>query len=83
MPGRMDEMKGSVKEAAGKAVGNDRLKAEGKADKTAGKTARETEGAVDQIAGNVKKAAGKMTDDEKLHAEGQKQDLKGRVKSIG
>ncbi len=83
MPGRMDEMKGAVKEAAGKAVGNKRLETEGKADKTAGKAARETEGAVDQIAGNVKMAAGKLTDDEKMHAEGQKQDLKGRVKSLG
>ncbi|WP_063830669.1 CsbD family protein [Kitasatospora phosalacinea] len=31
-----DKLKGTVKEAAGKAVGNERLEAEGRADKTKG-----------------------------------------------
>mgnify|MGYP003946100563 CR=1 FL=1 len=35
--GRAETAKGNVKEAAGKAVGNDRLAAEGRADQAAGK----------------------------------------------
>ena len=35
--GRVEQAKGSVKEAAGKAVGNPNLRDEGSADKTAGK----------------------------------------------
>ena len=36
--GRIEEAKGNVKEATGKAVGNDRLRGEGVADQVAGKT---------------------------------------------
>jgi len=36
--GRVEQAKGSVKEATGKVVGNDRLQAEGKIDKVTGKT---------------------------------------------
>ena len=35
--GRAEQVKGSVKEAAGKVVGNKKLEAEGKGDKAAGK----------------------------------------------
>lgn len=83
MPGRMDELKGSVKSAAGKVTGNDRMEAEGKAQKTAGKAARETEGAVDQVGGNVKMAAGKLVGNKRLQAEGQADDLKGTIKRAG
>lgn len=36
--GRVGDLKGKVKETAGKAVGNDRLAAEGRVDQLAGKT---------------------------------------------
>lgn len=35
--GRVEQAKGAVKETTGKAVGNDRLQAEGKLDKAGGK----------------------------------------------
>ena len=35
--GRIDQVKGAIKEATGKVVGNDQLKAEGHADKIVGK----------------------------------------------
>ena len=35
--GRAEELKGNVKEAAGKLVGNEKLEAEGKVDQLAGK----------------------------------------------
>ena len=83
MPGRMDEIKGSVKAAAGKVTGNDRMHAEGEAEKNAGKAARETEGAADQTKGNVKMAAGKLVGNDRLHAEGQADDVKGSIKRAG
>jgi uncharacterized protein YjbJ (UPF0337 family) len=36
--GRAEEVKGNIKEGVGKAVGNDRLRGEGKVDELAGKT---------------------------------------------
>ncbi len=36
--GRAEDAKGKLKETAGKVVGNDRLKSEGKVDQVAGKT---------------------------------------------
>ena len=36
--GRVEQAKGKVKEVAGRAVGNDRLRAEGEIDQVAGKT---------------------------------------------
>ncbi len=36
--GRVEDAKGKIKEATGKAVGNDRLKTEGQVDQVAGKT---------------------------------------------
>ena len=83
MPGRIDEAKGALKSAAGKAVGNERLAAEGEAQKDTAKAARETEGAADQVAGNVKMAAGKLVGNDRLHAEGQADDLKGTLKRAG
>jgi uncharacterized protein YjbJ (UPF0337 family) len=47
--GAANEAKGSIKEAAGKAVGNDKLKAQGMADRAAGK--------MQKGLGNVKSAA--------------------------
>ena len=83
MPGRSDEMKGSVKENVGKALGNERLETEGKSDRVAGKASRETAGAANQVAGKVKKAAGDLTGSERLKTEGQGQDLKGKGQSAG
>lgn len=83
MPGRADEMKGSVKSTVGKMVGNKRLQAEGETQKATGKAARETEGASNQVAGNVKMAAGKLVGNKRLHAEGQAQDVKGTIQRAG
>ena len=51
--GTMDKAKGSVKEAAGKAVGNKDLEAEGQVDKAGG--------AVQKKVGDVKEAAKTVT----------------------
>ena len=83
MPGRTDEIKGSVKEAAGKVTGNERLETEGKADRAAGKAGREAAGASNQAGGTLKREAGKLAGNERLHPEGEAQRLKGKARSAG
>ncbi|RZL90789.1 MAG: CsbD family protein [Variovorax sp.] len=51
--GTLEKAKGSVKEAVGKAVGNEKLQAEGSADKVAG--------AVQKKVGDVKDAVNTVT----------------------
>jgi uncharacterized protein YjbJ (UPF0337 family) len=83
MAGRTEELKGSVKEAAGNLTGNEQWQAEGRADKAAGKAEREAAGARDTVAGHVKKGAGDLLDNEQLQAEGEAQKLKGRAERAG
>jgi uncharacterized protein YjbJ (UPF0337 family) len=54
--GRAETIKGNVKEAAGKIVGNERLTAEGQADQVAGKV-QSTVGDVKNNVGNAVKKA--------------------------
>ncbi len=46
--GAAKEVKGSVKQGAGKVVGNERLQAEGRADKTAGRIQKKV-GEIEQV----------------------------------
>ncbi|MEC4020832.1 CsbD family protein [Streptomyces sp. H27-D2] len=57
----MDKMRGMAKEMAGKASGNDRMKAEGKTDQAKGKAKEAAEDAKETM-GGVKDS---MTDDDK------------------
>ena len=50
MGGKRDVMKGQIKEAAGVLCGNDKLRAEGKADQTAGEVKQVAENAVKRAA---------------------------------
>ena len=54
--GRAETVKGNVKEAAGKLVGNERLKAEGQAEQAAGKV-QSTAGDVKEMVGSAIKTA--------------------------
>ena len=54
--GRVEQAKGSVKEVAGKVVGNEKLEAEGKLDKTAGKVKAKYGDLKEDVADAVKKA---------------------------
>ena len=58
--GRVDQAKGAVKEAAGRAVGNDRLQGEGKADKVAGKTQAAYGDAKENVKDGMKKTVDKL-----------------------
>ena len=58
MGGKTDVVKGRIKEAAGVLTGNDKLRAEGKADQAVGKVKQIADKAVD----NVKQAVKKLRD---------------------
>ena len=79
MAGRANEIKGGLKEAAGKLTGDEGLEAEGKAQKTAGKAERKTSGAFHEAKGTVKKGIGDMIDSPTLEAEGEAEKLGGKI----
>ena len=54
MGGKTDVVKGRIKEAAGALTGNDKLRADGKADQAVGKVKQVAEKAVDQVKRAVK-----------------------------
>ena len=83
MAGRTEELKGSVKESAGKMFGNEQWQAEGKADKLKGKSEREMAGMKDTAAGTMKKAAGRAIGNEQMRVEGEAQHLKGKAERLG
>jgi len=83
MAGRGRELKGSIKETAGKVLGNERLAAEGKADHVAGKASRETAGAGNEAVGGLKSGVGGALGNERLEAEGKAQRLKGKAQRAG
>ena len=56
MGGKTDVAKGRIKEAAGALTGNDRLRAEGRADQAVGKTKQAVQKTVDAVRKAVKKA---------------------------
>jgi uncharacterized protein YjbJ (UPF0337 family) len=55
MSGKTDVAKGRIKEAAGVVTGNDKLRAEGKADQTVGEVKQVADKAVDRVKGAVEK----------------------------
>ena len=73
MAGRGKELKGSVKEGAGKLLGNEKLEAKGRAEKTAGRTRRRAGGAAKEVVGTAKAGAGKLTRNKDLELEGKAQ----------
>ena len=58
MGGKTDVVKGRIKEAAGTLTGNDKLRAEGKADQVVGKTKQAVQKAADTVKKAVKKVRG-------------------------
>ena len=55
MGGKTDVAKGRIKEAAGVLTGNDKLRAEGKADQTVGEVKQVADKTVDKVKEAVKK----------------------------
>ena len=80
MADKPSEIKGKVKEQVGKLLGNERMEAEGTAEKEAAVGARRVEGTAEEVKGRVKSAAGDVTDDPGLQVEGESEAAEGRVK---
>ena len=83
--GNVEEMKGSVKQSVGSAVGNKSLEAEGMKDRASGesevkaaKAQGYAKGMMDNVSGAVKNAVGKVTGNESMRAEGEAERLKGK-----
>jgi uncharacterized protein YjbJ (UPF0337 family) len=83
MSDRMDELKGNLKETAGKLTGNERLEAEGDAEADVAKSKREVKGAAREASGTVKERLGDLADHERLEAEGKAERLRGKAERAG
>ena len=79
---RVDEVKGGLKEAAGKVTGNEVQEAEGKAEAEAARVHREAEGTVDQAKGAIKQGVGNLTGNQDLKDQGAYDKVKGDVKKL-
>ena len=80
---RIDELKGNLKEGAGKLGGDPDLEAEGKAQHDTAKASREIKGTANQIKGDIQEGVGKLTGDEDTRARGQADQLKGDIERAG
>ena len=58
MGGKIDEVKGRIKEAAGTLTGNGKLRDEGKTDQVVGKAEQAVQNAADTVKKAVKKVVG-------------------------
>ncbi len=83
MGDRMHEMKGNIKEGAGKVTGNKDLEAEGRVEHDSAHAAREAKGMGNQVKGSVEEGIGRMTGDEETRAHGTADRLKGDVQRTG
>ena len=83
MSDRVDELKGSLKEGAGKVTGNERLEAEGRGEKEIAKGEREVKGAANQVKGKVEQGIGELTGDDQKRAEGAATEVKGDAQRAG
>ena len=80
---RMDEMKGNLKEGAGKVTGDEDMQVEGRAERDAAQASRETKGVGNQMKGSVEEGIGKITGDDETRARGMADRLKGDTQRAG
>jgi uncharacterized protein YjbJ (UPF0337 family) len=83
MSDRIDELKGNLKEGAGRLTDDKELEAEGRGEKTIARTERKVKGVGDQIKGSIERGIGKMTGDDETSARGAADQLKGDVNRAG
>jgi uncharacterized protein YjbJ (UPF0337 family) len=87
--GKLEEVGGKVKGAVGGLVGNERLRAEGDAQRLRGharkedaKAAERTEGAVQQLSGKIKNRLGALFGRRRTQAEGRAEEIRGEQRRI-
>lgn len=83
MGDRIDELKGNVKEGAGKLTGDRDLQAEGRAEHDTARADRKIKGAGKEVKGAVKQGLGDLTGDERLRSEGELDRAKGDAERAG
>jgi uncharacterized protein YjbJ (UPF0337 family) len=83
MGDRMDELKGNIKEGAGKLTGDEEMQAEGQTEHDTAKAKREVKGAGNTVKGNVEEGLGKVTGDEEMRARGEADRIKGDTQRAG
>ena len=83
MGDRIDELKGNLKEGAGKVTGNTDMEAEGRGEKTMAQGKREVKGAANQIKGNIEEGVGRLTGDDSTRAQGKAEEAKGNIERTG
>ena len=83
--GLVEEAGGKLKRAAGKAIGNQQMQAEGAATELKGtarqegaKTAERVKGTLEEVTGAAKKHLGSAIDNQQMEAEGKARELKGQ-----
>jgi uncharacterized protein YjbJ (UPF0337 family) len=80
---RVDELKGRIKEAAGKVTDDKGLEAKGKGQAEGVRASRKVKGAAREVGGVIKQAAGKITGDQVTQVEGQADRLRGKAERSG
>ncbi len=83
MGDRMKEMKGNVKQGAGKLVGDREMQAEGAGERDTARASRKVKGAGNSVKGTVKEGVGKMTGNESMRASGIDDRMKGKAQRTG
>lgn len=85
--GKVQEIKGVLKEGAGELIGNDQMRAEGYAEKIIGRTHQtvakaeeRAKGMGEQLVGTAKGAVGRLIGNEQMQAEGKAKELTGKVR---
>jgi uncharacterized protein YjbJ (UPF0337 family) len=85
--GAAEEVGGKIKEVVGKAVGSERIEAEGHATKVKGqakqeaaKAAERGKGKVEEVVGAAKNRVGALVGNEQMEAEGRVKELEGEAR---
>jgi len=80
---KSNELKGDVKEGAGKLVGDQEMATEGRAEKEEARGKRHLKGAGNEVKGNLEESLGAVAGDESLRARGEADRLKGSSQRTG
>jgi uncharacterized protein YjbJ (UPF0337 family) len=83
--GKVEEIKGTLKESVGDLIGNEQMQAEGHAEKLTGqarqdvaKAEERVKGMGEQLVGTAKGAVGKLIGNEQMRVEGKAKELTGK-----
>jgi uncharacterized protein YjbJ (UPF0337 family) len=79
----MDELKGNIKQGAGKLTGNRDMEAEGRAEHDMARAKRKTKGAANQAKGRIEEGLGRVTGDNETRARGTADRLRGDSQRTG